>query len=132
VAFANGAGYYTLFGPGSVFFSVEAAGKAGALYYWKSSDNDRREYGGTIYEDRNGVFSFGEGQIGPPCAADSLGGCEMTIRGNIRPKGTILIGDYHTHPDLGQGASDFSKTDVEGLADAHAWGFVTHQTALES
>jgi len=122
-AFASGgAGYYAFAGPGSLYFSLEAAGKAAALYYWKLSDSQQREYGGTIYLDANGIYSFGQPQIGPSCDVQS-GGCGIFISLAV-PSGTTLVGDYHTHPGFGQGASDFSNVDTENLIRNSLFGFL--------
>jgi RHS repeat-associated protein len=125
-AFTNGGGYYSFSGPGALYYTLESAGAAGANYFWNQSTAEKREYGGTIYQDQNGIFSFGAGQVGPPCSDDPLSGCEMNIDPTIRPDGSTLFGDYHTHPGLpGRGASDFSDTDIGGLVDASAWGFLS-------
>jgi RHS repeat-associated protein len=107
VAFGTGANYYAYVGPGSLFYSPDAAGTAAVLFYGpqtttSNGDGTRSELGGTIYVDQNGVFSYTPPtEIGPPCAE---GSCWST-RATWVPDGTQQVGDWHTHPwssDSGQ------------------------------
>ena len=74
------------------------------------SNAEQREYGGNAYQE-NGIFSFSEGQQGDPC---TYTGCTLNINTQDIPAGADLLGTYHTHPDIGQGASLFSSVDIEG------------------
>jgi hypothetical protein len=80
---------------------------------WGVSNSEQREYGGNVYAS-NGVFSFSAGQVGEPCTAT---GCFIYINEADIPSGADLVGSYHTHPDIGQGASGFSSLDIESNAN---------------
>lgn len=121
-------GYYTYSGPGSLYMSPDAAGTAAALSIWQQSNSSLTEYGGNIYEDANGVFSYSPPQeAATPCDVQAEA-CEMTIDSSQIPAGTTLVGDYHSHPDI-PGGSNFSdvgpNSDIPGLASANIYGYLS-------
>ena len=124
-AFAGGgSGYYSYSGANAIYYSLEAAGKAGALAAWGASAKSSaiREYGGNIYADkRDGVYSYTQLQEGPVC--DPSGGpCGVLTDSSLIPGGTELVGLYHDHPFGGE----FSATDINTyLGPPSIFGFVS-------
>ena len=97
-AFANGgSGYYSLVGPGALYFGMDAAGKAATGYYEDETFNDpqHRERGGNIYQDANEVFSYNYVAIGGPCQEGDT--CSISIPNEV-PDGATLVADWHDHP----------------------------------
>lgn len=97
----RGGAYYSVYGPGSFYYSAEAAGKAAVSYYEAATatpctpDGKRCERGGYLTRDDNELFSFSEGGRGSPCGANE--NCFGITRYGAE---TIpnLVGFYHTHP----------------------------------
>jgi|HubBroStandDraft_6_1064221.scaffolds.fasta_scaffold05637_1 RHS repeat-associated protein len=101
-AFAGGgAGYYGVYGPGALYFTANAAGTAAVQYYGpisaqSSPDGTRNEYGGTVYVDQSGIYSYtGALDVGPDCAQNE--DCTASIPTWV-PGGTTEVADWHTHP----------------------------------
>lgn len=93
-----GAGYYAYSGPGTLYYSIAAAQKAGAAAAFAAMVNSgvHQEWGNTAYADANGVYSYTDPQIiGPPC--DEISGCTGSLTLWV-PGGTTLVGVQHTHP----------------------------------
>lgn len=111
-------GYYPYSGPGTLYYSPQQAGAAAALQYEKASIQEKREYGGTVYVDANGIFSYSEADVGPVCL-ESGSTCEDTIDLENHPSGTVVVASYHTHPDEWGGYSfstlDITQDDAFGL-----------------
>jgi RHS repeat-associated protein len=124
-AFATGGNYYANSGPGALYWNLQAAGTAAALYMEQAAIDQNREYGGAIYQDANGVYSYTQPQAGPPCDVLS-DACEINIDTTV-PDGTSLVGSYHDHPDI-PGGQSFSQggpnSDIFGLANANMFGFL--------
>ncbi len=98
-ATTNGPGrYYAYSGPGALFYNLEAAGIAALLAV--DGDTGKSEFGGEIYLDANGLYSFDEARQGTSSG--------FTTVPNMVPPGTIFVGDYHTHIVV----YDFSLKDV--------------------
>jgi hypothetical protein len=103
-AFAGGgSGYYGVYGPGALYFTRNEAGAAALNYYGPSSeqsnaDGNRHEYGGNLYVDQNGIYSYtGVLAIGPDCS-ETAGKCTTGPFSNWVPDGNKIVGDWHTHP----------------------------------
>ena len=114
----NGSGsYYTYSGPGALYYSLEAAAIAALGYVWNTYGVTNNEYGGNIYRDANGVYSFTQPVAGPPCQGPSaLGGCEFFEDPSAIPNDTELGGIYHTHPYGGSfSLEDTNVADTVGV-----------------
>jgi RHS repeat-associated protein len=95
-AFADGGGYYSLAGPGALFYSADQAGKAATQSYEGKTQKDRRERAGAIYRDQNGIFSFNYTAIADPCPENAQM-CAYNVH-VAAPAGTTRVGDWHDHP----------------------------------
>jgi len=79
-----------------------------------------REFGGVVYEDANGVFSYSNPQPGAVCSGG--GSCEVNFDAN-NPEGTTYLATYHTHPNT-SGAQEFSAQDINSDIDNNVFGFL--------
>jgi RHS repeat-associated protein len=95
--------YYAYYGPGALYYDAQSAAAAAFAYVFGTYSNAQGpgvayEYGGDIYTDANGVYSY----TNPIWT--QVGGCTIdttcTFNGNVvnLPAGTDSAGDYHTHP----------------------------------
>ena len=100
-ASTNGSGsYYTYSGPGALYYSLQAAGIAALNYIFQNDTSLLHEYGGNIYADANGVYSFTNPNFDPASPPCDINGppCFYTEDPNAIPQGTTLTGIFHTHP----------------------------------
>jgi len=95
--------YYNYRGPGSMFYSVQAAGAAAASAT-AQGQNDKHEYWSNIYQDDNGLYSYSALQQGPLCQVGQ--NCHWSPDYNDHP-GT-LVGGAHNHP-ANFGSEEFSQ-----------------------
>ncbi len=89
---------------------------------WGTSNAGFTEYGGVVYQNADGTYSYSAPQMGEPCNSDAQS-CELSIGPNA-PVGTTIVGDYHTHPNL-PGGGDFSNLDITTLVDNNFYGFLS-------
>ena len=130
-----GIGYFTYSGPGSLFYSLAAAGAAGALADQEASaaelaaDNIMREYGQPVYT-LAGVYSYSDLQAGEPCDPVT-GACPLSIDASAIPEAATTVGLAHDHPGIGYGAYEFSEVgpnaDITNLSRAGYYGFLATQ-----
>lgn len=105
-AFARGGDYYTVAGPGSLFFSLESAGKSASLLAYALGSQDKREYAINVYQnDDSGVYSYSNPQQGPICDQ----GCTWTPDFGDIPDGATLVGSSHNHVAGFYGDTEFSE-----------------------
>ena len=109
-ATTNGTGsYYTYSGPGSMFYSAPAAASGAFGYIFDTYGNAgngtfRQEYGGDVYSDGNGLYSYTDPLPGDNiCTIDTV--CSFDPTQVVDPSGTSTAGLYHTHP-FGGGITD--------------------------
>ena len=129
IATATGGNYYAYSGPGAANFTQKAAGTAGALYAQQLSSNDPvvREYGGTVYVDSTGIYSYNTPTAGDPCDLSNQT-CTDNFNQDI-PDDATGLAIYHDHPLPGQ--TNFSSTgmpnDVNTLM---SWGLPGYLATL--
>jgi len=114
--------------PKPTFATPEEAAKAALRAANPASIRDNLEYGGIIYKDANGRYSY----TGPARGTDQ--GFDPSSA--PAPPGTTAVGDYHTHGDYSTmdpatgkavrtgdparddfNSDDFSQTDRDGIAN---------------
>ncbi|MDD4910182.1 MAG: DUF4329 domain-containing protein [Candidatus Omnitrophica bacterium] len=90
--------------PGDPYPTEDAAGKDAVNDINPKSISEGREYGGWVYENPNGTYSYTKPYPGSK-AGTSLG---------PRPSGGRVVGDYHTHGanDPGYNNENFSLQDI--------------------
>jgi hypothetical protein len=95
---------------------------AAANSYERQSNDEQREYGGNVYEDSNGMYSYTAASPGPPCSEDQ---CTHDPNPSDIPDGTTLAGLYHTHPSIpGDDGTEVSLDDVNVARDLQVPEFV--------
>jgi RHS repeat-associated protein len=91
LATTSGMGIYPYYGPGAPYTNLAAAGVAAGTYIEENADYDSHfEWGGEIYEDSAGYYSF----TGP--YTDQRTDQVDVVPSRI-PAGTIFVGAYHSH-----------------------------------
>jgi hypothetical protein len=98
-AFVQGGGYYTVAGPGALYFSSEAA-RAAAINYSQShaegTSDVRREWKWATYEDDSlGVFSYDSIPSASECPAPD---CSSGFNPVPIPPGVTWVDHGHAHP----------------------------------
>jgi len=90
--------------PGDKYKSPDAAGKAAIRDIWEQSQREGVEYGGWVYRNDDGTYSYTEPVRGTP---DEVNFSDVGI-----PKGATHWGGYHTHVPIPDGAlENFSEVD---------------------
>ena len=91
------------------FATAEEAARAALAEANRLSIRDNREYGGRVYENPDGTFSFTPPQQG---GLDTFDLSSVTV-----PPDATTVADYHTHGDYtyddGERTSDPSKDDYD-------------------
>lgn len=128
-ASTNGTGsYYTFSGPGALYYNLNAAGIAALNFIFDNDTSLLSEYGGNIYVDANGLFSFttpNTDPTSPPC--DPYGSpCFYTDNPNAIPDDTTLAGIFHTHPYGGI----FDTDDLKAADDLGVPSFLGYPPTL--
>ena len=77
--------------PGDKYKSPDAAAKAAIRYIWEQSQHEGVEYGGWIYGNEDGTYSFTKPVRGTPYEVDP------GDQAKVLPPGTFPAGGYHTH-----------------------------------
>jgi hypothetical protein len=111
-AFAGGgSGYYSLVGPGALYYSAQQATEAAVDFCQPLSeqtvDGKRREYQWKTFEDANEVFSYGGTASPLPCGPTDW--CYSDPQSVGIPPGTYYGTEGHTHPWPGRGDSRFAQ-----------------------
>ena len=98
-ATVNGGGdYYTMDGPGAMFYSIIGAGLGAESYINGTSIEENAEYAGEVYQDSNGLYSYTA-----PIEGDER---SSTVDPEAIPNGDLFVADYHTHGADSNGAFD--------------------------
>lgn len=95
------AGFIVQRGPGGVYYNPNlAAAAAFDLIFSTNTDAGsgtvRAEYGGNVYANQDGTFSYTFPTSGPSCTVDTQ--CSYQPYPQAIPFGTTLAGLYHSHP----------------------------------
>jgi RHS repeat-associated protein len=92
--------------PGDKYQSPDAAGKAAIRDIWEKSQKEGAEYGGWIYKNPDGTYSY----TAPVTQGDPWG-----VNLGTPPKN--VVGNYHIHPGNPPGSDDenFSPEDRENI-----------------
>jgi RHS repeat-associated protein len=77
--------------PGDKYKSPDAAAKAAIRYIWEQSQHEGVEYGGWIYGNEDGTYSFTKPVRGTPYEVDP------GDQAKVLPPGTFPAGGYRTH-----------------------------------
>ena len=95
-------------GPGDEFSSAQEAAAFGAIYayYMAVNNTDNGEWGGEVYQNADGTYSYDVGRPSDPNDPD-----DVLIDADAVPAGTVFSGFYHTHGDDLNGSSYFTAGD---------------------
>ncbi len=113
-------------GPGDKFATIADAGAIAAAYaYWQTAPGyaygGGGEWGGEIYQNSDGTYSFDAGRSGGSTSGFGLVENGVNIYPSAIPDGTTLVGDYHSegvNPDAAPSA--FSTGDIQGINNLYA------------
>ncbi len=99
-------GYHAVYGPGALFFSAEAAGRAAIDFMKPLSENTGWEWVAKLFVFGNGYYSYTE-----PTTSQSPWYAQAT---QVLPEGTGFVGLAHIHVVVGLGLDEiFSPDDIE-------------------
>lgn len=112
-------GFYSCLTTGA-FATQQQAGVAAATCAYGPTNYYSYEYGGIIYKNANGTYSFTT-----PGTSEQQD--QITLDPTDIPDGTTYAGFYHDHPGSEDQAGAFSSTDqyIEGMNQIN-WGFPTY------
>jgi RHS repeat-associated protein len=108
------------------YLTMEAAAEAALDEVLGESIALQQEFGGLIYQNHDGTFSYTEARISLPGRRNLSGARTRSGGSGLCPKDIPPVGDYHTHPfsDGQEGGENFSGNDVLHYRESGTTGFL--------